>query len=65
MTSRYLTWGAELNEGPDRGDMMPFPGENVARAVYRGHPPLGRHRVSNLSPRPPTHCGWGHGGSKV
>jgi hypothetical protein len=26
MTSGSLTWGAELYEGPNRSDMMPFPG---------------------------------------
>jgi hypothetical protein len=61
MASGSLTWGAELDEGPDGSDMMHFLEENVVLTVYRGRPTLGRHSVSNLSPRAPTHCDWGHG----
>jgi hypothetical protein len=64
-TSRSLTWGAELDEGPDGSDTMPFPRENTVLTVYVGCPPLGRCRVSILSPSVLTHCGWGHGGSGV
>jgi hypothetical protein len=57
MTSRSLTWGAELDEEPDGSDMTPFPKENAVMMVYRGPPPpLGRHRMSS---------GWGHRGSGV
>jgi hypothetical protein len=65
MTSRLLTWGAELNEGSNGSDTTPFPRENVILTVYRGRPPLGRRRVSNLSPRALTHYGWGHRGLGV
>jgi hypothetical protein len=65
MTSGSITWGAELDEGPDGSDMTPFPEKNVIMTVYERHPPLGRHRASSLSPRAPTHCGWGLGGSEV
>jgi hypothetical protein len=57
MTSRSLTWGAELDEEPDGSDMTPFPKENAVMMVYRDPPPpLGRHRMSS---------GWGHRGSGV
>jgi hypothetical protein len=65
MTSGSLTWGAELNKGPNGSDMMPLPKENAVMTVYGGRPPSGRHRMSILSPRGPTHCGWEHGGSRV
>jgi hypothetical protein len=62
-----LTWGAELDEGPDDSDTMPFPKENAIMMVYGGRPPSGGggRRLSNPSPRAPTHCGWGHGDSVV
>jgi hypothetical protein len=65
MTSRSLSWGVELDEGPDGSDTMPFNGENVVLTVYGGCPPLGRRRVSNISPRASTHYNWGHRGSGV
>jgi hypothetical protein len=65
MTSGSLTWGAELNKGPNGSDMTPLPEENAVMTVYGGRPPSGRHRMSILSPRGPTHCGWEHGGSGV
>jgi hypothetical protein len=49
MTSGSLTWGEELDEGPDGYDTMPFPEENAVMMVYEGHPLLGRCRVSSLS----------------
>jgi hypothetical protein len=52
MTSGSLTWGAELDKGPDKSDTMPFPEENAVMMVYGGHPPSGRHCVSSLSPGP-------------
>jgi hypothetical protein len=64
-TSRSLTWGAELDEGPDGSNTMSFFKENAVMTVYGGHPPSGRHHMSILSPRAPTHYGWGHGGSGV
>jgi hypothetical protein len=57
MTSGSLTWDAELNKGLDGSDTTPFIGENVVQTVYGGCPPLGRRRVSKLSPRALTHCG--------
>jgi hypothetical protein len=65
MTLGSLTCGAELDEGVDGSDTMLFPEENVIAMVYGGHPPSGRHRVTSLSPRTPTHYGWGRGGSEV
>jgi hypothetical protein len=66
MTSGPLTWGAELDKGLDRSDTMSFPEENAIMTVYGGPPPpRGRRCVSSPSPRAPTHCGWGHGGSRV
>jgi hypothetical protein len=61
MTSRSLTWGAELDKGLDGSNTMLFPKENDVMIVYGGCPLLGRHRVASLSPRMPTRCGWGHG----
>jgi hypothetical protein len=61
MTSGYLTWGAELDKGPDRSDMTPFLEENIIMMVYGGRPLSGRRRVSNLSLKAPTCCGWEHG----
>jgi hypothetical protein len=34
MTLGSLTWGAELDEGPDGSDAMPFPEENAILIVY-------------------------------
>jgi hypothetical protein len=62
MTSGSLTWGAELDEGPDGSDTTPFPKENATMTVYGGRPPSGRSRMSSLSPRAPARCGGGHGG---
>jgi hypothetical protein len=64
MTLGTLTWGTELDEGTKESEMMSFPEETTIKMVYGGCPLLGRHRVSNLSPRTPTHYGWGHGGFK-
>jgi hypothetical protein len=41
MTSGSLTWGAELNKGPDKSDTMPFREENAVMMVYGGHPHRG------------------------
>jgi hypothetical protein len=38
MTLGSLTWGAELNEGPDGSDMTPIPRENAILMVYGGCP---------------------------
>jgi hypothetical protein len=38
MTLGTLTWGAELNKGPNRSDLTPFPKENTIMTVYGGHP---------------------------
>jgi hypothetical protein len=61
MTSRSLTWGAELIKGSDRSDTTPFPEENT---VYEGCPLSGRRHMTSLSPRAPTRCGLGHGGPR-
>jgi hypothetical protein len=65
MISGSITGGAELNEGPNGSDTTSFPEENAIMTVYEGCHPTGRRRVSCLRPRPPTHYGWGHGGSGV
>jgi hypothetical protein len=65
MTSGSITWGVELNEGSDGSDTTLFPKENTVLTVYEGRPPSRRRYVSSLSPRPPTRCSWGHGGSGV
>jgi hypothetical protein len=65
MTSGSLTWVVELDEGPNGSDTSPFPEENVVLTVFGGHPPLGRHCMSILGPRAPTHYSWGHGCSRV
>jgi hypothetical protein len=65
MTSRLLTWGAELDNGLDGSDITSFPEENTIMMIYGGHPPSGRCRVSSLRPRGPTRCDSGHGGSGV
>jgi hypothetical protein len=41
MTSRSLTWGAELGEGPDGSDMTPFSEQNAVVMVDRGCPLIG------------------------
>jgi hypothetical protein len=65
MTSGSLTWGAELIEGLDGSDTVPFPRENIVMMVYGARPPLQRRCMSGLGPRIPTHYGWGHGGLGV
>jgi hypothetical protein len=65
MASGSITWGAELDEGPDGSDTTSFPEENAVMTVYEGRPPSGRHHMSSLSHRAPTRYGWGHGGSGV
>jgi hypothetical protein len=34
MTLGFFTWGAELNEGSNRSDMMSFPEENTVMMIY-------------------------------
>jgi hypothetical protein len=65
MTSGSLTRDKEPEEDPGRSDAMPFPREDAFMTVDDGRPPSERHRVSNLSPRTPTHCGWGPGNAGV
>jgi hypothetical protein len=48
-----------LDEVPNEGDTMPFPGEDVVIMIYDGHPSPGMHCMSNLSPRTLARCGWG------
>jgi hypothetical protein len=55
------TLGKEFDENPGGSDMLSFPGENAIMMVYDGRPLAGRRHVSKLSPRSPTHCGWGVG----
>jgi hypothetical protein len=65
MTLGSLTWVAELDEDPGRSDTTPFLRENAVMTVHGGRQPPGKRRMSDLSPKAPTHCGWGHGGSGV
>jgi hypothetical protein len=65
MTSRSLTWGAELDEVPDESDTTLFPEENAVVMVYSGLPSSWRHHMSSLSPRAPICCGRRQGGSGV
>jgi hypothetical protein len=39
MTSGSLTWGTELDDGPDRSNTVLFLDENVIVTVCEGHPP--------------------------
>jgi hypothetical protein len=59
MASGSITRGMELNEVPNEGDVMPFPGEDTVMTTYDGCPSPGMCRVSNLSLGTPAHCGWG------
>jgi hypothetical protein len=65
ITSRSLTCVVELDEGLNGSDTTSVPEENAFMIVYGGCPPSGRHRMSSLSPRAPTRCSSGHGGSGV
>jgi hypothetical protein len=40
MTSRCLTWGAKLDEGPDGSGMTLFPEENAIMTIYGDVPSL-------------------------
>jgi hypothetical protein len=42
MTSGSLTWGAELDKGPNWSDTALFPEENAVMEVYRGRAPIGK-----------------------
>jgi hypothetical protein len=65
MTSWTLTWGVELDEGPNESDKSSFPEENIAVTVYGGRPPIREAPHVWPKPRTPTRYGWGHGGSGV
>jgi hypothetical protein len=52
-------YGAELDDGPNGSDTTPLPKENIVMTVYRA--PTHWRRMSSLSPRAPTHCGWDTG----
>jgi hypothetical protein len=41
MTLGTITWGVELDEGPNGSDTMLFPEENTVMMVYRGRPHQG------------------------
>jgi hypothetical protein len=40
----------EVDEVPDEGDAVPFPGEDTVMMIYDGRPSPGVRRMSNLSP---------------
>jgi hypothetical protein len=61
MTSGSITWGADLNEGPNKSGATPFPEENIIMIAFEGRPLFGGCRKSSLGPRISTHGGWGHG----
>jgi hypothetical protein len=52
MTSVSLTWGVELDEGPDGSHTMPFHEENAVMMVYGGRPLSGRRRMSSPTQGP-------------
>jgi hypothetical protein len=62
MTSGSLTFGMELEKGPDGSDIVRFPEENAIMMVYGGRHPWGRHHIPSLSHNTPSRCGWGRGG---
>jgi hypothetical protein len=49
MAPGSLARGMEVNEVPDEGDTMPFPGEDAVVMIYDGRPPSGMCCVSNPS----------------
>jgi hypothetical protein len=61
MTLGSLTWGAELDEGLDMSNTTPFLEEKAVMTVHGGRPTSGRHLMSSLSPKAPTHCDWERG----
>jgi hypothetical protein len=54
-----LAQGIEVNEVPDKGDTMPFPGKDVVMTMYDGCPSPGMRHVSNPSLGTPALYGWG------
>jgi hypothetical protein len=60
MISGSLTRAMELDEVPDGSNTMPFPRENAVMMIYDGCSPLGRCRMSNLSPATLTCRDQGH-----
>jgi hypothetical protein len=65
MTSGFLTWGTDLDKGPDGSGATPFPEENTVMTVFEGRPLFGGHHMSSLEPRISTRSGWGRGGSRA
>jgi hypothetical protein len=57
LTLGSLTWGADLDEGPDGSDTTPFPEENINMTIFGGLPLVGRYRRCSLGPRIPTRGG--------
>jgi hypothetical protein len=47
MVSGSLTRGMELDEVPNKDDVMPFLGEDAVKMIYDGRPLLGMHCVCN------------------
>jgi hypothetical protein len=56
MTSGSLTWGAELDKGPNWSDATPFPKENAVMEVYRGRTPIGK--TPHVQPKPQDPNSW-------
>jgi hypothetical protein len=59
MASGSLAWGTEVDEVPDKGDMMPFLREDMTVTIYDGRPLSGMRRVSNPSPGSTARGSWG------
>jgi hypothetical protein len=51
--------GMEVDEVPDEGNTMPFPGEEAVMMIYDGRPPPGMCCVSYPSLGTPARCDWG------
>jgi hypothetical protein len=54
-----LTRGMEVDDVPDEGSAMPFPGEDATMTIYNECPSPGVYHVSNLGPGAPAHYSWG------
>jgi hypothetical protein len=54
----------EVDEVPNKGDVMPFHREDAVMMIYDGSPSPGMHRASDPSLGTPAHCSWGAGTQK-
>jgi hypothetical protein len=65
MTSWSLSGGMEIDQVPDKGDMMPFSIEEAVMIICDERPLPGRHRVPNPSLGTPAHYDWGCGNMEI